>query len=118
MNTKGLEHRHGGVITAITEVGHETYKGVADWFFLGDVEWNGGTKSKATRIAPFALGHDGTAEGIQLCNFMHAALTDYLGRTGNWHDMKHKRDGRAYSWTPRFAEGLQPINEITLAEFT
>ena len=108
---KGLAHAHGGVITAVASVGHETYKGVASWFFTGDIEWSDGTKSKASPIAPHALGHDGTEEGAALYNAMHSTLAAYLGRTGNWHDTKRTRDGRCYSWTPRNPKGCETIDE-------
>ena len=108
MDTKGLAHAHGGVITAVASVGHETFKGVASWFFIGDIEWDDGTKSKASQIAPHALCHDGTAEGAALCNALHSTLAAYLGRAGGWHDTKRKRDGRCYSWTPRNPKGCAP----------
>lgn len=104
-----LKHRHGGTITKISSIGHDSYKGVAEWFFLGDVKWEDGKESKETRIAPFALGHDGTIEGQQECDALHGKLSDYLGRVGAWHDMKHKRDGRCYSWTPKKPAGQEAV---------
>lgn len=109
MSASHLKHRHGGTITTVHAVGHETVSGVAEWFFLGDVQWNDGTVSKRTRIAPFALGHDSTPEGNVECAELHGALTDYLSTEGQWHDMKHKRDGRAYSWTPHRPKGERQI---------
>lgn len=104
-----LMHRHGGEILAVHAVGHDTDAGVADWFFIGDVKWNDGTSSNATRIAPFCLGHDSTPDGEALCNEMHGALTQYLGEVGEWHGQKRARDGRYYSWTPREKSGRREL---------
>jgi len=104
--SKGLMHRHGGDILAVAAIGHETYKGVADWFFVGDVKWADGTESKGHRIAPHALVYEAdNAEGRQL----HLLLSDYLIRNGQWHDAKHKRDGRVYHWTPTEPNGSEPV---------
>lgn len=91
-----LKHRHGGTITAITGIGHETYKHVASWHFIGNVDWEDGSHSDDLQIAPNAVCAD-TAAQVQ--PYMDA-LNDYLARRGEWHDMKYTRDGRAYSWTP------------------
>lgn len=100
-----LQHRHGGTITAVHAIGHDTHKGVADWFFVGDVQWLDGSSSKRLRIAPFALGHNSTPAGEAECNRLHGLLTDYLRDVGTWHDAKRKRDGRVYSWTPKEPTG-------------
>lgn len=109
MLTKGLTHRHGGIVTQVTHVGHETHGSVADWFFIGNVDWSDGSASKAVHIPPFALCHDGTEEGRELCNDLHGRMSDYLARVGTWHDMKHKRDGRCYSWTPEAKSGSEAV---------
>lgn len=110
METAYLKHRSGGTITRITHVAHETYKGVASWHFIGDVVWGDtGKESHGVELSPFTVCHDGSAEGIEQCNKAHAALTDYLGRVGEWHDTKHKKDGRCYSWTPRNSCGRETI---------
>ena len=95
-----LEHKHGGTITALTHIGHQTHRGVADWFFVGDVEWHDGSKSKSIEIAPWALC--GTPEEVAPHTRM---LSEYLEREGKWHDTKSKRDGRVYSWIPDKPEG-------------
>lgn len=99
-----LTHRHGGTITAVTHVAHETHKGVASWFFIGSVKWDDGTESQATQIDPHAVCGE-PAE----CGPLFEQLTTYLQDVGEWHDMKHKRDGRAYSWTPKEKEGKRAL---------
>lgn len=108
----GLKHRHGGDIVAVHAVGHETYKGVANWFFVGDVKWDDGSESKRTRISPICLGHDGSEAGIARCNGLHAELSDYLVQRGTWHDMKRARDGTHYSWTPTEQDGEQAVEAV------
>lgn len=107
-----LKHRHGGDIVKVVAVGHETHGGVAEWYFIGEVQWSDGTTSKDTQIAPFCLGHDSTPEGQALCNEMHGALAQYLGDVGEWHDQKRARDGRHYSWTPREKSGRRAIGGV------
>lgn len=111
MQPKHLQHRHGGTITALYAVGHETFKGVADWFYIGDVRWTDGTTSVRTRIAPFALcinGEDGDDARDEI-NAASDALNAYLCYVGDWHDAKHKRDGRVYHWTPHKPTGEQRL---------
>jgi hypothetical protein len=57
-----LLHKHGGTITSVSEIGHETYKGVANWFFIGNVEWNDGSRSEAIQIAPIAVCYETEAD--------------------------------------------------------
>lgn len=110
METAYLQHRSGGKIVRLTHVAHETYKGVASWHFIGDVVWDDGSvERRGVEIAPFAVCHNSTPDGIEQCNEAHAKLTDYLGRVGEWHPMKHKKDGRAYSWTPKESCGREAI---------
>lgn len=105
-----LTHRHGGTITAIHAVGHQTIKGVADWYFIGDVEWQDGTKSKATQISPVAVCCDSAVdEQMAKWKRLHKVLNDYLESAGAWHEPKHKRDGRVFSWTPKAKEGSEPV---------
>ena len=104
-----LLHKNGGTITAITGVGHETYKGVATWHFIGDIEWHDGGKSKQHFIAPYCLCYETPEQKAELDRLM-AQLNEYLEATGAWHDMKHKRDGRCYSWTPRKPEGRKTLS--------
>jgi hypothetical protein len=110
MNTKYLRHRHGGTITEISAIAHESYKGVASWHFVGDVQWDDGTKSCGTTIAPFCVCFNqdnplAKAEGDGL----FAQLSDYLTRNGAWHDTKRARDGRVYTWTPNSPAAQMPL---------
>ena len=105
-----LQHRHGGKITAITAVAHETYKGVASWHFIGDVEWSDGSKSVAKPIEPFLLvcnAHDPEAKAE--CDALMAKMTDYLGRVGEWHEQRKAPGGRMTSWTPRQKKGSEVL---------
>jgi hypothetical protein len=103
-----MEHRHGGQIIAITGIGHDTFTGVASWFFIGDVKWRDGSESKQMQIAPNEIC--GTQHE---CSPLFEKLNAYLTHAGEWHKMKHKRDGRCYSWTPRERRGFRPIQTIT-----
>lgn len=103
-----MQHRHGGTITAITHIGHATIKGVADWFFIGDITWQDGTQSRGREISPTALVYSNEAEHAEIRALL-AQLDAYLTDVGEWHEPKHKRDGRMYSWTPREPEGRRAI---------
>lgn len=121
MKLTHIGHKNGGDITEITHIGHSTYKGVATWFFVGDIEWAagvGGGKSVATEIPPWALCHDqDNKEAHEECSALLAALNAYLRSVGDWHDQKHKRNGRVYSWTPFEKEQREPIGKMmVLAE--
>jgi hypothetical protein len=104
----GLLHKHGGTITAIHAIAHETFKGVADWFFVGDVVWRDGTASKAAHISPISVCCETDADKPQVDALMKA-LNDYLEEAGEWHDQKSKRDGRVYMWTPREPKGSKAV---------
>lgn len=103
-----LQHRSGGTIERLTHVGHETYKGVASWFFVGDVAWRDGSRSESIEIQPNALCCD-TDEDHEQVKSLLGRLNDYLGEAGEWHEPKSKRDGRMYSWTPK-----QPNRQVAL----
>lgn len=111
MQTKYLRHRHGGRVIDISAIGHNTYKGVASWFFVGHVKWQDGTESPRCEIEPSALcciAADGEP-GLIECEAFHSGLNDYLREHGRWHDMKAHRDGRHYSWTPHQPKNEQPV---------
>jgi len=99
-----LMHRNGGTITALTHVAHGTYGGVASWFFIGNVEWQDGSKSENREIYPNHIC--GEPEEV---NPLMAKLNQYLEDAGTWHDAKHKRDGRIYHWTPKAKQGRQAL---------
>jgi hypothetical protein len=105
-----LLHRHGGEVTALTHVGHNTQEGVADWFFVGNVVWFDGSKSDAVEISPMMLCAD-DAEGHARVLRLSKALNEYLEGAGAWHDAKYKRDGRAYTWTPKAKTGRAELKE-------
>lgn len=116
MKTTHLAHKHGGKITAITACAHATFKGVASWHFIGDVTWFDGSTSTAVELAPWVVCYDSQdpaakAEG----DGVHAALTDYLGRVGQWHDQKRSRGGVMYSWTPFEKSGSFPLPDPAAA---
>lgn len=108
MKMQYLLHKHGGRITAIHSIEHATYKGVASWFFRGDVEWvksKGGGKSEATEIPPYAVCYDESIPKSKAeCNKVFDLLSEYLQTHGEWHDQKEMRDGRMVSWTPKQKE--------------
>lgn len=99
-----ITHRHGGRITAVHAIGHETYKGVASWFFVADVAWDDGSRSEATEVSPNCFGGDDAVPYLR-------KLSDYLASHGEWHEPKHKRDGRTYSWTPHKNAGREELTE-------
>ena len=102
MITVNLPHKHGGTIETITAIEHETYKGVASWEFRGRVTWADGTVSESAHIAPWAVCCDNAVdEQLALWRKLSKMLHDYLDKHGEWHDAKHKRDGRVYNWTPK-----------------
>jgi hypothetical protein len=103
-----LQTKSGGTITSLKAIGHETYKGVADWFFVGDVEYKDGGSNKDLRIAPYSLCYESDDDKPAIDAAM-ARLNKYLQTEGEWHEPKHKRDGRVYSWTPRQPVGREPL---------
>lgn len=112
MKTDFLEHRHGGRITALHSIAHETYKGVASWHFIGSVEWSDGSTSADARISPNGLCTDGTAASDAEANKALHALSGYLASMGEWHDAKHHRNGMVSHWTPRAKTGVRAIEEF------
>jgi hypothetical protein len=84
-------HKHGGTITAIKAISHEIAKpkdGRSQdiWFFVGDVAWDDGSKSKDVEIAPWALCHKGgfSSEGHHEISDLMKAMNDYLAANGTW----------------------------------
>ena len=76
--------------------------------FIGSVDWRDGSSSKDIHIAPIAVCGSNDEDKPAIDSLMKQ-LTEYLNEEGEWHDMKHKRDGRCYSWTPCKPEGRKPI---------
>lgn len=110
MQTKHLSIKHGAKVTAIDAVAHSTYKGVASWYFIGDLEWPGDITTYRREIAPFVLcaDHDNPEAKAELDKVL-GAMSDHLLAHGEWHKMKFAKDGRAYSWTPKAKEGRTPL---------
>lgn len=104
-----IYHRGGGTITSVSAIAHSTERKVASWFFVGSVEWRDGSKSENIGIMPNAICYDpeatDAAEGKARIDELMRALNAYLEANGTWHDTKHTRDGRVYSWTPHKPEG-------------
>jgi hypothetical protein len=100
-----LLHRSGGTITAVRAIGHDTYRRVSDWFFIGRVEWHDGSVSESVRITPTGLCHDDSEASQARVRDLMRQLSEYLEVAGSWHGMKHTSDGRCYSWTPHTPKG-------------
>lgn len=101
-----LVHRHGGRIERVTHIAHATERGVATWFYVGDVLWHDGSRSVGIEIAPICLCHlPDDEKGRALVNKLLGQLNAYLVGAGTWHDDKHARDGRVYRWTPHLSAG-------------
>ena len=112
MQTKHLRHKHGGRILAIHAVAHNTYKSVADWYFIGDIEFSDkpGVVVGNREIPPYAVCYDhenpeAKAEG----DAVFKELNEHLLSKGVWHDPKHMKDGRVVNWTPKEKTGLSPL---------
>lgn len=112
MTTTTLQHRHGGTITAIHSIAHDTDAGCPIWFFIGDVKWDDGGTSTNQEIAPHVIvcePSDPTAKAL------FAALDKYLDDEGErLREPKRLRDGRLSWWTPRARKGTRAIDADAL----
>jgi hypothetical protein len=105
MLTKYLEHKHGGRITEISAVGHDTYKKVAEWFYIGTVKWSDGTQSADLRIAPWAVCYDhANPEARFEYDHMSDVLNEHLREKGKWHERTPRGN-----WTPTEKTGRTEI---------
>lgn len=102
-------HRHGGRITAVTAIAHATERKVAHWYFVGNVEWDDGSKGNGHEISPVCLCHDGTVEGLHEVRLILDRLKFYLMREGRWHESRTAPDGRVYEWTPHKPIGCEEL---------
>ncbi len=89
VNLKYTYHKHGGNITRITSIGHGEDKPQDGrsrdyWFFVGEVKWNDGTKSKGIEIAPWAVCYHDEEKKNEVLELM-AELNDYLAKHGKWY---------------------------------
>lgn len=117
MQTKHLLLKSGGRITAIHSVAHSTYKGVASWYFLGDVSWtaeeNNGRAATLLNheIPPHAICFDSDheAEGKAEVAAIMEQMNEYLATKGKWLK-KAKWVGECLvHWQPKQPTGLAPV---------
>jgi hypothetical protein len=112
MQTNHLWDKAGARITALHAVEHDTDNGIGIWYFVGDLEWSAGKTSGDREIPPhrICVSRDGSEDqGNQELSKALAVMNDHLLTHGKWHDMKFKRDGRGYSWTPKQKKARTPI---------
>jgi hypothetical protein len=112
MKIEHLQHKLGGRIVEISAAEHETYKGVASWYFAGSVIFDDSKtqEPQACQLAPWVICADQDNPSAKAeAEAIFAALTAHMEMAGQWHDAKHKRDGRVYSWTPFKLKGSTPI---------
>lgn len=102
MQIEHLEHRHGGRITSIEAIAHDTEQRRAFWHFVGNVKWSDGSESKAVEISPVCLCRDpdDAAACAELDSVMDA-LNDYLRRNGEW---------RPGAWKPNAKRGREALS--------
>lgn len=114
MQTKHLWIKQGARITAVHAVAHSTYEGVADWYFMGDLEWpkeegKAPTVQGNREIPPYAVCYLDDA-GKPECDTIMKALNDYLLEKGKWlREGKNMPDGRIVNWLPKQKAGLAPL---------
>jgi len=105
-----LMHKHGGRITALTSIAHDTEDGVASWHFYGSVDWSDGSKSKEIIIPPWALCCDHkNPDAVAEVNTALQKLNDYLAEVGTWHEKTKWVRGHAVSWTPKQKTGSRSL---------
>lgn len=103
---KHLKHKHGGTITAITHVGHQSDKNGSWWFFVGDVIWDDGSgTSVGTQIHPWSLyfDHDNDDARKEFDRF-YGQLNTYLNTHGAW-------GGSVGNWVPYAKEGRMVVTQ-------
>lgn len=110
MKTEHLYHKDGGKVTAVHAIAHSTYKGIATWHFICDVEWQDGGHGRNHEVAPNSLCYDHDNEVAKNeGDSIFAKLNGYLSTAGKWHEQRRTRDGRMYSWTPKKKDGRVEI---------
>lgn len=117
MQTNHLLLKGGGRITAIHAVAHSTYKGVAQWYFLGNIAWsaeeNNGkpVERDGLEITPNRICYDSEHEEqgkAEIASIMHE-LNEYLATKGKWLK-KPKWVGECLvNWVPKEKTGLVPL---------
>ena len=110
MKIEHLQHRHGGRIVEITAAAHDTWKGIASWHYIGKVQWEPNKPSRVTEIEPWAVCYDTKIDAAKSeYDAISSVLTQHLETRGHWHDSKHHRDGRVYSWSANEPKAETPI---------
>jgi hypothetical protein len=96
-----IAHKGGGKITGIVAIAHSTYKGRAEWHFVGTCEWLDGSHARSPgRLYDIEPGALCTPEDDSPADIDAAmnALSAYLNRNGNWNDrgvwVPHTKAGR------------------------
>lgn len=88
-------HKHGGQITRITAIEHRAHPpqhghSSDEWFFVGDVTWDDGTKSEGLEIAPYGLCCRDESQRQEVDGLIEA-LNKYLSENGTWSEKgKHR----------------------------
>lgn len=94
----------------INAIGHDTYKGVSSWHFMGSVLWEDGKETQDHELSPQVVCYDHeNPEAESEYMVVSKALSDYLLKAGKWHDQKTAKDGRVYSWTPNEKTGKEDL---------
>ena len=97
MELCNVSHKNGGRITRVDRIEHECAKPQEGrsqdvWYFVGDVEWHDGSKSKGLQIPPYAVCYSDDA-GKASVDAIMAFLNDYLFINGDWCDHTTKHEG-------------------------
>lgn len=88
MELRNTFHKSGGRITSVERIGHtcdrpENGRSRDSWYFVGNVEWRDGTKSKGIEIPPYSVCYHDEAGKPEIDDLM-AFLNDYLLINGEW----------------------------------
>lgn len=100
MKVTGLEHKHGGKITDVLAIGHDTYKRVGSWHYVCRVVWEDGSVSESAVVEPWAVVYDHENEAAQAeYRDLSKKLDGYLRSRGEWlQTPKVHPDGRVVHW--------------------
>lgn len=92
-----LRHRHGGTITQLIRIEHQTNRGKAFWRYIGRIVWDDGTISEEGSIWPDCLIGDSSNESsMNLLNWAGDRMAQYLETHGRWngrHWVPHHKTG-------------------------
>jgi hypothetical protein len=105
MKVERLQHKHGGKITSIDLVRHDTTTILggrarsAYWEFVGRVEWSDGTVSERANISPICVCRD--PDDLEACrelDVVMAHMQAHLRANGRWA-------GPEGQWVPHATAG-------------